>query len=64
MQLELTQYKLNSVKQALATKEKKKDENKVLLLYAYNLKWHRGAKQQSPLLKRKANARKAAYKAY
>ena len=64
VQLELAQHELSGVKQALAAKEKKKDKNKVLPLYAHNLEWHGGAKWWSPSSKREADAREAAYEAY
>jgi hypothetical protein len=38
VQLELAYYKSQGVRQALAAKEKKKDEKKILLLYAYSVK--------------------------
>jgi hypothetical protein len=40
VQLELAQYELQGVKQALAAKDKKK----VLPLYAHSVEWHGGAK--------------------
>ena len=64
VQLELAQYKLRGVKQALAVKEKKKDKKKALLLYAYSIEWNGGAKWWSPLLKKEADARDAAFEAY
>jgi hypothetical protein len=44
VQLELAQYKLRGIKEALAIKESVKDKKRVLPLYAHDLNWHRGAK--------------------
>jgi hypothetical protein len=64
VQLELAQYELQGVKQALAAKETKKDRKKVLPLYAHDLERHEGAKWWSPSSKREADARDAAIEAY
>ena len=64
VQLELTQYELRGIKEALAEKERIKDKKKVLPLYAHNINWHGGAKWWSPSSKKEADARDAAFEAY
>jgi hypothetical protein len=64
VQLELAQYELRGIKEALAIKESVKDKKRVLLLYAHDLNWHGGAKWWSPLLKKEADARDAVFEAY
>ena len=44
VQLELVQHELKGAKETLTAKERVKDKQKVLPLYAHDIEWHRGAK--------------------